>query len=100
MATYAELAGITNESGWSEFVDKIRVAALIKAAAIITSTTPAESLLNWAKGTIAAPGPAANSVAFYVVAANASLTIATILSATDSQIQDKVDEAVDALYGA
>jgi len=99
MATYTELAAITNDSGWSGLMEKIQVAIVIKAVAIIDSTTPAASLLEWAKSAVANPGSAAQSIAYYVVGANSTATLSQITGASDTAVQNNVNDAVDALYG-
>ena len=100
MATYAELAAIRQEPLWNDLIDKIVVATSIKASEVIDSATPAATLLEWAKRAIAKPSDAANDIAFYVVAANKTATIAQILSAVDGDIQTNVDAAIDSIYGA
>ena len=99
MATYEELGNITSDVQWGELLKKIRVAADIKAAAVIDSTTPGATVLEWAKQTIADPKTGGDELAGYVVAANNTATIAQIYSAADNVIQANVDAAVDALYG-
>lgn len=98
MATYSELSGITNDAGWIAFADKVRVAALIKAAAVIDDGTSPAARLEWAKSATANPGQAANAIVQYVVAKNAGLDVATIIAAADNAIQNNVDAAVNALY--
>lgn len=100
MATLAELGDITNDSQWGDFVKKVRVACAIKAAAIIESTTPGATALDWAKSTISNPVNAGDSIAYFVVATNNSLSLAQIYGANDSAIQSNVNTAVDAIYGA
>jgi len=100
MATYQELANISNDASWSGLVDKVKVAVTVKAAAVIDSTTPPATLLDWAKGAIISPGTTALTLVYYIVAKNQAQDIATILAAGDAAIQTNVDAAVDALYGS
>lgn len=98
MATYLELARITEETGWGDFFDKVVTATAIKATAIIDSVAPSAVALDWAKIAIDAPRAEANNLVWYVIASNDTATLSVILSATDSAIQTNVDAAVDALY--
>jgi len=100
MATLLELAGIRDSDDYGPFVQKIRAAAVIKATTVIDSTAPAATLLDWAQRAIVAPNKAGDDLVAYVVGSNADATLAQIYSATDNQIQNKVNAAVDALYGA
>ena len=100
MATYTELATVYRADEWTGLIEKIRVACAIKATAVIDSVTPAAAMLTWAENAIKSPNKAGDDIAFYVVSANASATLAQIYSATDSAVQDNVNAAIDALYGA
>lgn len=99
MATYLELSGIKEQAGWNDFLSKVRVAAAIKAAAVIDSTTPAVTVLEWAKQTVSSPAEAGNSLVNYIIAVNDGATVTQILSATDAAIQTNINSAVDAIYG-
>jgi len=99
MATYIEIAEIKDGDNWNSLLQKIKVAVVIKAAAIIDSTTPGATALSWAESTISNPHGAGESIANYVLAANSGATVAQIYSATDTAIQTNVDAAVDAIYG-
>jgi len=96
MATYGELASIREQSGWAEFQNKVRVAAAIKAVAIFETTTPAptQAAIDWATAAIRSPSVGGDSVLWYVIGANDTATLAQILSASDTAIQDNVNEAV------
>ena len=104
MATYTELASIYRAEEWTQLIEKIRVACSMKATTIINSPTPAASSLTWAENAIKNPSKAGDDIAFYVVSAvaiaNPTVTLAQIYTATDSAVQDNVDAAIDALYGA
>lgn len=98
MATYLEIARITEESTWGDFFDKIKTACVIKATAIIDSTTPTTEAKAWAEAAIADRVSAADSLVWYVIGSNDNLALATILAASDTSIQTNVDAAVDVLY--
>ena len=100
MATYAELATIKDDDAWNGLVNKIAVACSIKATAVIDSATPPATLLEWAKQSIADPLSASNDIVYYVVASNSSATLAQIYGASDTAIQNNVNTAIDAVYGA
>jgi len=98
MATYAELSSITNEAEYQSFIDKVRVAVTVKAADIIDTATPNAGLLDWAKTAINSPAAQSKAVAFYVIAKNKDVALASILTASDAAIQTNVGAAIDALY--
>ena len=98
MATYLELAKITEQALWGDFIDKIKAACVIKATAIIDSATPTVEAKAWAEFAINAPTSAASSIVWYVIGSNDGLAISTILNASDSAIQTNVNAAVDVLY--
>ena len=98
MATLLEIAGITGQAGWNDFSDKVKSAAVIKAAAVIDAASPPAARLEWAKSAITDPVSAKNSIIFYVVGTNNTASIAQILGATEALIQTNVDAAVDAIY--
>jgi len=101
MATYAELANIkSDDTAWGGFLEKVRVAAVIKATAVIDSVTPGADVLAWAKGTIANPVSAGDGVVWYVVGSNDSIAVSAIYGASDNAIQTNVNAAVDAIYGS
>jgi hypothetical protein len=98
MATYAELAGIREESEWNSFMNKVRVACAEKATNVIDSTSPPASRLEWAKEAIADKNRAGDNIVDYVIMSNNGASIATILGAGDTAIQNNVNSAVDAIY--
>ena len=98
MATYLELARITEQNEWGDFFDKVVTATAIKATAIIDSATPTQVALDWAKEAVNKPRQAGDGVVWYVIASNNGVTQAQILSASDNAIQTNVDAAIDALY--
>lgn len=98
MATYLELARLTEQNDWGDFIDKIKTACVIKATAIIDSTTPTAEAKAWAEATIADKENAALSLVWYVIGSNDTATVTAILTASDSAIQTNVNSAVDVLY--
>ena len=98
MATLAELGDITSDAQYGDLLKKVRVAAVIKAVAIINSTTPAQTALDWAKDAVANPTSAGDGLIYYVIGANESAALSAIYGASDTAIQTNVDAAVDVLY--
>ena len=101
MATYAELAaiGATDPDGFNALRDKVRVAVVIKAQAIAADVASTAEQNAWAVDALQEPITQTDPVMNYILAANAGVTIANILSASDSAIQTNVDAAVDTLFG-
>ena len=97
MATYQELYTFTSQPDWPEFLGKVRVAAVIKAVAILDSASPSAAAVAWATDAIARQASAGDDVVWYVVGTNNAATIAAILAATDVAIQTNVNDAVDAI---
>lgn len=100
MATYDELAVIRDDTRYNGLLNKIRVAASIKAAAVIDSVGPGAVVLDWAKNTVANPIKSGDELINYVIASYNTSTIDQIFGASDSNIQNAVNSAVDAIYGA
>lgn len=100
MATLAEIGAITSEAGWGAFHQKVRAAVVIKAAAVLDSTTPTQAQIDWAQAAIKNPTDAGNDIVFYVIGTNSSVSIAGMLGANDSAIQTNVNAAVDVITGA
>lgn len=98
MATYEELAGITEEATWNLFLNKVRVACAEKATNVIDSTSPPTTRLDWAKDTLKNKNQAGDDIVDYVIMSNNGASISTILSAGDGNIQTNVNDAVDAIY--
>lgn len=99
MATYLELAEISEQATWNDFLNKVRFAAVKKAQLVIDSTTPGATVLEWARKTIANKSAAGDAIVDYVLAAGSDSSVATILGATDTSILNHVSDAVDAIYG-
>lgn len=95
MATYMELKALY---GHSDLQDKVEVACIVAAEAIRgedPGTANHANRIIWAKRAFESPTAVRNGMLMALLAANKDLTVATIAGATDSQIQDKVDAAVD-----
>ena len=94
MATYTELFDLRSSS---PLRNKIAVAAAVKAQALIAAANPTAAQIAWANAAIESPLGKADALMNYVLAANAALTTAQILGASDAAIQGQVNTAADAL---
>ena len=94
MATYAELYDLRSDE---TLLNRITVAAAIKAQSLIDGVVPTAAQIAWANETIVDPRSKARALINYVLAANESATVAQIKAATDATIQTNVDAAADAL---
>lgn len=99
MATYQELASISEESGFDGFIAKVRVAVVDKAVTILGQAVPTAAEVEWAKKAITYPAVVADELVWYVVVANKSVNLATIVAASDSAVQNNVNAAVDKITG-
>ena len=100
MASYEELFELQSDSALR---NRVAVACAIAADAIRQEPgeTPNHAArLAWARAAMANPEGVAQAMLWATRAANAEATIAAIHSATDAQIQAKVDAAVDLLAGS
>ncbi len=97
MATYAELADIQQQAGFNDFLNKIRVAATIKAQSIVDSPTPTAAEIAWAQSTLNDPASAGDGVMWYAIASNSGAAVSAILTASDAAIQTAVNDAVSAI---
>ena len=102
MPTYEELFELRNNSALK---NRVTVAVMITAQKIIddvlaiTGTTTQPQLDLWAANALSNPGSAASQIYPYVLAANASATIAQITGVDDLAIQTNVEGAVNAIAG-
>lgn len=94
MATYKELFGLKSDSA---FRNKVSVAVIVKAQALIDGATPTSDEITWANNAISTPNQQADKIVNYVLAVNKSATTVQITGASDSAIQSNVDAAVDSL---
>jgi len=94
MATYTQLVATANADVLRQ---QIKMAIAMSALTITNEaagTTNHANRLIWAKAALANPDNEVNRVVWYVLAANASATIAQITSATDATVQTNVDAAI------
>lgn len=97
MATYEELDQLPDDPNWGPLYAKIRFAVTVKAQDYLDGVSPTQQQVDYAKNALANPDSAAQSVQWYVLAANKGATTAQILAATDTAVQTNVDAAIDAV---
>jgi hypothetical protein len=95
MATLLELADFSASADYQTLARKIRAAIAKKAVAIGNLAAPSALQIAWAKEALASPAAVSDVIITYVVAANASATIAQIVGASDAAIETAVGTAVD-----
>ena len=95
MATYTELATIADDAGFGSLQSKVRVAVIVKATSLIDAATPTAAEIEWSKTALANPNSVADDVTRYIIAANKGASVAQIVGATDTAVQNNVDSAVD-----
>lgn len=98
MATLAELQTVV---GNGEMIAKVKSAMLKKAKSVLDETSPTLTAdrLAWARRALVVANDDEAAVLWrYVVAANASATVAQILGAADSAIETNVNAAVDKFW--
>lgn len=89
-----------SDTRYTAFLDRVAVAATVKAKAISDEAVPSVEAKAWASGALNSPRAAAGSIVHFVIAANIGATTNQILSASDTAIQTNVNAAVDTLFGA
>ena len=99
MATYVELHALRGSSQLDPLRQKIAVALTIKAH-VLAQGTPTAPQAAFAKIALATPGQYADTLLHYILAQYNAAPTATIIGATDTQVQSAVDAAVDTLLGA
>lgn len=95
MATYSELRSLFGEGSLK---NKVEVALCMKVHAILQEATPSAERLAWVRGVLASSYSEAEALLKYGLAANASLTAAQLLGASDAALLSAVSAAVDKLY--
>ena len=100
MATYLELAAARGATTSDPLKQKITVAIAIKANLISNDAVPSQQLLTWAQSALTAPDQYLWPMLNYIFAEYHTAPIATITNATDTQVQDAVNVAVDTIFGA
>lgn len=99
MATYAEL---DQASGNTVFLTQVKVACIIAAEKIRNEREDIQGHANrwaWAQQAFANPSGVAGGIVWCILGQNQALTLAQITTATDAQIQNVVDKAINIMAG-
>lgn len=99
MATYQELVDLSSSTDWGVLVNRVAVACAVKAHAVAQEATPSAAAQTWAREALQDPRSKADTLIFYLVAANKDLTVSQLTGASDTALQNAVDDAVDSLFG-
>lgn len=94
MASYVELAGLTQDEG---LIARLSIAVAVAAEGIRTEDPPVPSRVNWAVSALANPDGRARGLVWLLLAQNKDLTVAQIQGVTDAQLQAAVNAAVTLL---
>ncbi len=94
MATYLELFDLQSSS---DLRNKVAVACVKKAQALLDLSTPTIQQLRWADKALGGPDGLAIQVLRYVLAVNSASSVNQITQATDATIQTNVSAAADKL---
>ncbi len=95
MASYTELYNLNNNS---DLKNRVMVACLVSAETIMAELDTVPNHANrliWAAKVFAAPGSESDRMFWAIIAANNTLSIEQITSATDVAIQTAVDNHID-----
>ena len=83
-----------------DLIKKVTAALVVWAQGVIDQATPSATDLAFAAAIMGAPNTEAHRVIKYVIAADGNQPVSTILGATDTAIQSRVDAAAVKLAGA
>ena len=100
MASYTELHALRGAASTEPLKQKIAVAIAIKANAIAKSQAPTAEQKAWAVSALATPEKDVGTVLNYILAEYNAQTTNVITTASDENVQDAVNAAVDTLLGA
>ena len=95
MATLQELQDLAHNN---DLRGKIERTITIKGLAITKEASPSADRLQWGEDALAMPGLQVKLMLNYVLAENASASVAAIVAGSDASFQTNVDDAVDALH--
>lgn len=96
MATYDEIYQLRSSN---DLKNRIAVALLVKASAILESQLSTSTQVEWAQTALGSSDALAAQFLNHVLASNKSATVQQIESASDNAIQNKINEAVDIITG-
>ena len=100
MAAYNDLYDALNGQGFKELSNRVWVATLVKAKAVIADANAPAARLNWAKNVFSDADREAHQLLLNLIGGNVGLTIAALTAVNDATVQTAVNTAIDALYPA
>jgi hypothetical protein len=100
MATYQELHALRGAASTNPLKEKIAVAIVIKANTLAKLVSPTAGQKAWAITALQDPNKDAGMVLNYILAEYSTLAVASIIGASDVNVQLAVDATVDKLLGA
>lgn len=100
MASYIELYAASGGGQMVTLRQQICVAISIKALAVSQNGTATAAQKAWAINALDDPVKYQDSILRFILAQFSAQSIATISSATDTQVQTAVNSAVETLLGA
>lgn len=99
MPTYLDLHALRGANTLDPLRQKINVAIAIKANVLAKLPTPTPKQREWAIAALGNPEAYLPMVLNYILADYNTATTAAITGATDTQVQNAVNAAVDTLLG-
>ena len=96
MATYTDIRNLFSDS---DVKNKVEVACVVKAYALINKTTPTADEITMAVSILESPTKTGAKIFLAVLAASKASNVSAIQSASDAQIQTTVDGVIDKLVG-
>jgi hypothetical protein len=100
MATYNEIHNAVNGATFAELRNRIWVATLVKAKAVIADAAAPEPRLNWAKSAFSDIDRETELMLLNLIGGSTAQTIAVLAAVNDAAVQTAVNTAIDALYPA
>lgn len=100
MATYNELHNALTGQTFNELRNRIWVATLVKAKAVIADANAPADRLNWAKNVFSDIDREAQLLTLNLIGGSTAQTIAVLAAVNDTAVQTAVNNAIDALYPA
>lgn len=91
MATYAELRALFDNDSLRQ---RIGVALMIKAQALLHGASPTAEQRRWAQQIFSNPQAEADKMLKYLLAKNNALTTAQIQAVTDAELSSQIDAVV------
>lgn len=98
MATYVELYDLASNAQYASLRNRTTVACIIAAENVMGESPATPNHANrllWAKAVFESPEPEARRMLQAVLAANNTATVAQILGATDTVLQNNVNAHID-----